>query len=355
MVDRREKERRKVQINGKSSFMVALPKKWVRELKLRQGSEVTITKLNPTSLLVQAQAKMAQSAGGGALLEMSPDDSLEAILRRIVSLYVLGFSRITVETRGGLFASARKLALKDTVRRTLIGTESIAESNSSLTIHILLGYSDLSVEGAIKKMLLLVDSLMKDAILVLETDDPVPAESIADRQDEVGRFERYVIRQLNLSLNQGAPPELRFENREMLGYILIARDLDRITHHARNLLDTINGLKGVLPRTVVEVLVSSNKNASDFVDEALLSLFKRDYQGAGLVIEKTKEFVNREAELIHSLEGSDSQTYYMLHLLMDSQRSIAEYARDVAEVVLDMTVERTTSKPELTANPVPYV
>ncbi len=51
-------------------------------------------------------------------------------------------------------------------------------------------------------------------------------------------------------------------------------------------------------------------------------------------------------EFVKSLNGSDSNTYYVLHALMDSQRRIAEHARDIAEAVLDMTVERTLRKQE---------
>jgi hypothetical protein len=49
------------------------------------------------------------------------------------------------------------------------------------------------------------------------------------------------------------------------------------------------------------------------------------------------------------LNGGDSQTYYISHVLTDSKRRIAEYAKDVAEVVLDITVERTLRKEELSS------
>jgi hypothetical protein len=95
-----------------------------------------------------------------------------------------------------------------------------------------------------------------------------------------------------------------------------------------------------------------NERACSLVDEALLSLFKRDSGGADAMFEKVKAFEEEETEVIRSLNGSESQTYYTLHILMDSQRRVAEYVKDIAEVVLDMTVERTLRKEEL---PVPQV
>lgn len=44
-------------------------------------------------------------------------------------------------------------------------------------------------------------------------------------------------------------------------------------------------------------------------------------------IEKAKSFRQIEAELVKSINGSDGHNYYVLHVLMDSQRRIAEYAR----------------------------
>ena len=54
MVVHPPKEKRKVQISGKSSCMISLPKKWVREMGLTQGSPLTITRQNGTSLLISA-------------------------------------------------------------------------------------------------------------------------------------------------------------------------------------------------------------------------------------------------------------------------------------------------------------
>ncbi len=346
MLVKQEKERRKVQISGKSSCMVALPKKWVREMGLEQGSEVTITKLSATSLMVNADPSTAQGGGREALVQVGTDESSEAIFRKIVSLYVLGFSRITIEGPRGFLSSSKKLSLKDLIRRHLIGTEGVAESRDRLTVHVLLGYSELSVENALKKMLLIINTLRKDAVQAVENNDSSLVEATSEREEEVGRFGLYVIRQLNLSLNQGSLPEPGAENRDTLGYILVARTLERIAYHAGSLTRAVSELDKPLSKPMVQKLVAMSDGAFALVDEALLSLFKRDHEGADSIFEKTGTFVQRETEVIRSLNGNDPQTYYTLHVLLDSQRRIAEYARDIAETVLDMTVERTISKQE---------
>jgi phosphate uptake regulator len=354
MLVRQEKERRKVQISGKSSCMVALPKKWVNEMRLQQGSEVMISKLNATSLLVNAQPDLTQDWEREAVIEVNTDDTPEKIFRKIVSLYVLGFNRITIEGSKGFLSPSKKLAIKVMTRRHLIGTEGVVESRDRMTVHVLLGYSELSVESALKKMLLIIDSLGSDSAHALENNDAVPTEAILDRQDEVGRFSLYVIRQLNLSLNQGVLPELQFQNRDTLGYILISRTLERIAYHASNLSKATGDLKKPLPEALVRNFVALEERACGLVDQAVLSLFKRDHEGADGVVERAKAFVGRETEVTKLLDESESETYYALHVLLDSQRRIAEYARDIAEIVLDMTVERTLQRHESEARQVTY-
>ena len=60
-------------------------------------------------------------------------------------------------------------------------------------------------------------------------------------------------------------------------------------------------------------------------------------------------------EIIRPLDGKDGQTYYTLNILMFSQRRIAEYAKEIAEIVLDMTVERTLRRQEPVAPQVSVV
>lgn len=334
--------------------MVALPKKWVREMGLEQGSEVTISKLSANTLLVNAQPDLNQGGGREASFEVGADDSPQTIFRKIVSLYVIGYSRIIIESPRGNFGPSKKDAIKDLVRRHLIGTEGVAESRERMTVHILLGYTELSVESALKKMLLILDSLRRDAVQALETNDATLADATIEREDEVGRFKLYVIRQLNLSLNRGVLPDLKLDNRDTLGYILVAKTLERIAFHVGNLTRAVTDLDKPLTKPMIQELSSSNEKACALVDEAMLSLFKRDSGGADAVIEKAKAFVEGETEVIRSMNGSDSQTYYTLHVLMDSQRRVAEYAKDIADIVLDMTVERTLRKQELVAPQVSY-
>jgi phosphate uptake regulator len=339
-----EKERRKVQISGKSSCMVALPKKWVKEMGLRQGSEIVITRPSLASLLITADADAPVGGKQEAVIEVSERDTQDILFRKIVSLYVLGYNQISIRGNNGFLNSGKRDGIKNLVRRHLIGTEGVADSKDKITIHVLLGYSELSVDNALKKMLLITTSMHRDAILALENNDKDLAEGVIQRDDEAGRFGLYVIRQLNVSINQGIYKESILEPRDLLGYTQVARTMERIASHAGRMAKVVKGLERPLSKQLEAKLGSMSGSAAGLVEEALLSLFKRDHAGADLVVEKARRFVEMEDELVQSLDEKDIKTYYTIHLLVDSQKRIAEYARDIAEVVLDLTIERVVRK-----------
>jgi phosphate uptake regulator len=324
--------------------MVALPKRWVREMGLQQGSEIVITRPSLASLLITADITEPVRENQDATIEVSDRDNLDILFRKIVSLYILGYSQIVVRGGNAYLTQSGRDSIKDRVRRQLIGTEGVADSRDRMTIHVLLGYSELSVDNALKKMLFITDSMHRDSVSALEQDDKALAEGVTQREEEVGRFSRYVMRQLNMSINQGIFKEAILEPRDLLVYTQVSRTLERVASHAARMAEVVMHLEDPLPRQSVAKLASASEAASGLVEAALLALFKRDHAGADAVVQEARRFVQAEEEMASALEARDGGTGHATQVLVDSQKRIAEYARDIAEVVLDLTVERVVKK-----------
>ena len=79
--------------------------------------------------------------------------------------------------------------------------------------------------------------------------------------------------------------------------------------------------------------------AISMFETAIGSLFKRDYNLAESVIEKAKEIVSLEKEAVLSIKETKIEEPTNLRLLIESIRRTAEYASDIAEIVLNLTVE----------------
>ena len=72
---------RKIQFTGKSSYIVSLPKDWIKDQGLKQGDQVTVGR-NGSTILEVKPVKFSKSSGDeSSNLIISPDDEKSAIVR----------------------------------------------------------------------------------------------------------------------------------------------------------------------------------------------------------------------------------------------------------------------------------
>jgi phosphate uptake regulator len=341
-----EKERRKIQFSGKSSCMITLPKRWVREMGLQQGYSVTITRQGNGSILVSADPALPKNEKREALLTFSTKDSPESVFRKIASLYVLGYDIIRVKPSGPSFTPSQRDLIATQVRKRLVGTEVIFDSRDSIALQVLLRDAELSVEHALKRMLLISTGMLKDATQLLETQNNAQAEEVIQRDDEVDRFCLYAFRQLNSSIAREPATDNALQPLDLLGYIQIARILERSGDNAviiaREALESNKPLDGGAYARVANMSTFT----SELLNLALLSLFKRDFKAADEVIDKSKSFAYMEADLLDEVRAMTSPDQRSLPVVVDSLRRMVDYSKDVAEIVLDLTVERVVQKKE---------
>jgi phosphate uptake regulator len=74
-------------------------------------------------------------------------------------------------------------------------------------------------------------------------------------------------------------------------------------------------------------------------ENSIEALFKHDFTLAESVIEKLCQAQKFEKEAILLTQGIKLEEIVNIRLLIESVRRIAEYASDISEVVLNMTVE----------------
>ena len=78
--------------------------------------------------------------------------------------------------------------IKEDVRRRLVGAEVIADSAQEIIIQVLISFSELSVESALRRMFLISASMHRDSIGAFRKLDFDLAKSVTKTDDEVDRF-----------------------------------------------------------------------------------------------------------------------------------------------------------------------
>jgi phosphate uptake regulator len=73
-------------------------------------------------------------------------------------------------------------------------------------------------------------------------------------------------------------------------------------------------------------------------ETAIDALFKQDFNLAESIIEKTRDVITLEKEAIRSFQETGPEENANLRLIVESLRRTAEYASDIAEIVLNLTI-----------------
>ena len=93
-------ETRKIQFTGKSSYIVSLPKQWIMDLGLKQGDQIRMTRKGSSTLeLYPPKFESRTTKKEDAVIEIDIEEEASSIVRKLISLYFLGFKTINVKTK----------------------------------------------------------------------------------------------------------------------------------------------------------------------------------------------------------------------------------------------------------------
>jgi phosphate uptake regulator len=288
-------------------------------------------------------------------ISINPDEQPESVERRIISLYVVGFSTIEIGSKSGSLTTPVREAIRDVARRKLVGTELVTESSRSATLQVLLTYPQLLVPDALRRMSSIANSMQQDAMQALSSSDSEMAKQVLKIDDEIDRFSLYIIRQLKWAVQH-----LPLLNRiglnapvECLGYRIITKSVERSADHAAKMAQNSLAIQRKLDPPTLKDISALSKTSSKMMETALRALFSADYQLAETVLTDKGKVSELESKLVERIlkERLPASELSALRLISESLRRIGEYATDVAEVVLNLTVQ--TSVNQLATQPAP--
>lgn len=336
-------ELRKVQVTGGSTFIISLPKTWVEQMGLQRGSVVRITQKDDLTLCVSPESAETKETQRKVIITPSPEDTPESIVRRVVSAYLIGYNIIQLRTPQQRLDSGQRFSVKDFTRKKLVGTEILSDLPRDLTLQVLLSYAELSVKDALRRMSVIAASMHRDAIIALGTDDVNLAREIVAMDDEVDRFNLYIIRLLKVAVVDGhILKESGLKTpRECLGYRLITKSVERMADHAVNIAH--NRLELTLS-TINNELLTELKKLSDFAleifERAMDAVFDESYKEADRVLNMAEDTRKMEAEILRMIvKYASPKEVPAFRLIVESILRTAEYGADIAETVLNMTIK----------------
>lgn len=341
-------ETRKIQFTGKSSYIVSLPKQWIIELGLKQGDQIRMVRKGSSTLeLYPPKFESRIQKKEDAVIEITDSEESSSIVRKLISLYFLGFKTIIVKPKNGRLSAHQRNSVKSAVKRMLMGSEIIADSSGGITIQVLVNLLELSVDGAFKRMIHLAKSMSSDAILAVKENNLELAQEVINTDDEVDRFGFYIIRQLKIAIqNEHMLKEMGFRNaRNCLGYRLVVKNIERTGDHAAFIAKDLLEFKKPVKKEILQKLQEMNEFCLSVLDDSCLALFKEDYNQAEQTITKIEQITKYEKKVRDASKLlKDDEEIYRVRRMTENIRRVSEYASDIAEIVLNMNIEKTLKK-----------
>ncbi len=334
-------EIRRVQVTGGSTFIISLPKKWVRSVGLKPGSPIVINSLKDGSLILKPYKEEGVASVTRAELYAKKDENFSKIIREFISRYLVGYDIIAIYFEKGM--GSQKDMLKKVIREKLIGVELLEESVQHLLVQCLVKYDELPLMKALERMSIITGFMIEDAIKSFLELDKELASEVIKRDDEVDRFYLFSVRQLkHVIKNITDLYKIGLKTaRDCLGYRIIIKSIERIADHAAKIAQVGMKLNKKVSKEIGEEIESfANKVLSTF-KESIYSLLKLDTEKAHKVIDLSEDIVKIEEDLTSKIiMHEDTYTVMVTKLVLDSLKRIAEYSADIAEITINLSVEQ---------------
>ena len=335
-------ETRKVQFTGGSTYIISLPKKWIALNQLRKGSLIKLRSEEGGLLTIVPTGSLEKKKLDEVSITVNSKDDIEMVKRKIIAAYLRGYNSIYVKPDKGSqqLPLKQRQEIKGLARRMFVGTEIIKDSSSEISLQVLLSYPELTVQSALRRMAIIATSMHKDSISGLIKNDKLLAKEVMSTDNEVDRFNLYVIRLLRAAIQYPWKTKdigLASAN-DCSGYRLVAISVEGVAEHAISIAGNVLSLKRELSAETAEKIENASNLAIKMFDNAMEALFRQDYHGAETIIESLKEANNLEDEAVtfSKVNVEDEAT---LRLIIESIRRTAGLACEIAEIVLNLTLD----------------
>jgi len=330
-------EIRKVQLTGGSSYVLTLPKEWVKSLGIKKNDPLGLMVQPDGTLMVTTRTTEARPQRNKEIM-VEKVKSPTHLFRMLIGAYIMGYSTITLRSTNRMSAQARDTMVK--FAQMTIGPEVMEESASSITVKDLLNPAEMPFDKTIRRMHILVRTMHEDAFVSMEKHDKALAEEIPKRDGDINRLNWLVARQHSMMLLDMTLARRMGITLEDAGHcFLIARILERIGDHGvRISRDVLQLIEKRIEKGLMSLMTQASAESLKLLNDSLESWFRRDLRLANQSLDGLPSLlakcdqINQTAQhvkSIHSIPVTD---------IAESIRRTGEYAADISELVINSLV-----------------
>ncbi|MBN2110641.1 MAG: phosphate uptake regulator PhoU [Methanosarcinaceae archaeon] len=315
---------RKVQVTGKSTYIVTIPKKWAVRSKLKSGSPLSIDYAEDGSLVIKPPGFKESKK----IKKVRADKKPEHLKRDIIGLYIVGDHQ-TIEIQGNDLSREFREEIRNLCAR-LVGFELVESTDSTLVIQDYLDSDEFTIEKGIKRMSSIIYLMLEELYLAFEENDRSVCRDIIRRDDDIDRMFILVSRQYVNRMNLRKVSEKDdLSLIEAFYYRLAGSDIERIGDHISKIAlhYEYTDIHPEFLKSLKELCRELQKIFMDSVE----SLREYDNELANMVLESGEQF---DARLVIA---GNMQAGDHIEIIIDSFSRIKDYASNIAEHAIDLS------------------
>lgn len=317
-------ETRKLQLIGGSSFMVSLPKEWVKANELGQGDEVILEVEDKVITLYPKGFKEDLKLSRVEIENLQRYD--EKFLRRFIyALYIQGIDEILITDKN---LNPRLIAKIGEIVKSLIGIE-IIDASDKVVLRCLT-VTDFDVFGVVRRMTQIVFTMIHTILDAMEKNDLSALKEIKNLEVDSDRLYLLAVRQEHRLVREFSSPAKWNELRLILGIRTVAKLIEEILDNLEKFSNYFAELKDSKEKEILKKFLYDLLNAFEMTSKAY---FNSDLELSEDSIELLEKIEN---EMIESIEGSPQ---YRLGL--ETLLSACRHMRSIGEIALNKTVRET--------------
>ncbi len=187
--------------------------------------------------------------------------------------------------------------------------------------------------------------MLGESVSALRFLDKRRARDVLEK-DEIERFGSYTSRQILGSINHDFFKEGDDSEPEKLAvYLMISREIENVAKCARAIAEEVPKLEAPLDGSCTDRLGRLGVSASEILDSAMLSFFKRDSRAAEMTIDKSKEFSRLENLMMENWRHLAGTTFGVEQIVatvgaVESLKEVVRNSVEISSLVLSLTSDQ---------------
>jgi phosphate uptake regulator len=303
---------------GASSHTVALPKEWLDRNKLGKGDSIVIIEKNDELQIFPSQRSVVTPT---TEITITVDGKkIDSVQREVTAAYLNNYGIINLQ--GKSIASMAK-RLREAVH-DFVGLEILEQTGTRLVAKDLLNVEEVSIDRTIRRMDMMLRSLLQDAI-----NDEATAEGSQLRDQDINRLFFLCQRLLRRAVEEPTMAQrLQLSGRKTLLTWQLIHHIENIADGAARLPELLTPLKECRSEALALI-----KQSEKYYLEAMKAFYDNDRSGADALASQWRQLTETQMALVQQHPESAGLVWQL--------NTMASLTADIARTVIDGAVSQT--------------